>query len=72
LKKIKAAYYFIIYTIGGSIVLLIGILALYNEYNTTFLNKLIIADMPVNLEYLLFLGFFLSFSAKIPLVPFHI
>lgn len=71
-EKVKAAYYFIVYTIAGSLILLIAILQIFNKYGTTSFELLELIEFDRYLENLLFLGFFLSFSAKIPLIPFHI
>ncbi len=71
-EKVKASYYFIVYTIGGSAILLLGILLTWAYTGTTSLPLLANIALPEQLENFLFLGFFLSFAAKIPLIPFHI
>jgi NADH:ubiquinone oxidoreductase subunit 4 (subunit M) len=67
-----AIYYFFIYTILGSLFLLIGLILLYIELGTNSL--IILYSIPLNENYQLFLWilFFFSFAIKIPLFPFHI
>ena len=74
-EKIKAAYYFFYYTLAGSILMLISIIYLFITYGTTnyfTLLSLIPSNLPLNIENLLFLGFFMGLAVKIPKFPFHI
>ncbi len=71
-EKVKAGYYFIIYTIGGSILLLLAILELKKATGTTDYFMLKNLEIAPALQIFLFTGFFFSFASKIPLVPFHI
>lgn len=76
-NKIEAAYRFLIYTLIGSLVLVIGILILYLKFGTTnneILNyKLLELYNNNNLLLLRFLwiSIFFSFMIKIPMFPFH-
>lgn len=72
MEKIKAAYYFFFYTLCGSLVLLLGIFKIYSIVGTTNYYNLIFINIPENLQYWLFIGFFLSLAVKIPMFPFHI
>jgi NADH:ubiquinone oxidoreductase subunit 4 (subunit M) len=71
-RKIKAAFYFFIYTFFGSILLLFTIFLLFNEIGST--NFSIILSHQFNLEKqkILALLLFFSFSIKIPMIPFHL
>lgn len=71
-EKIKAGYYFFIYTAAGSVLLLLSIMFLNYSYGTTDYLLLLKISINEHWQYLIFLAFFLSFAAKIPLVPFHI
>ena len=71
-EKIRASYYFFLYTAAGSVLLLLSILYLYGAYGTTDYLLLIKQTINEKWQYLIFIAFFLSFAAKIPLVPFHI
>jgi NADH-quinone oxidoreductase subunit M len=76
-RRIYAAVKFILYTMAGSILMLVGILWLYNATGTfdlpsiqqTLQNGLLV--LPRRTETLLFLAFFVAFAIKVPLFPFH-
>lgn len=76
-NKIEAAYRFLIYTLIGSLILVIGILILYLKFGTTnneILNyKFLDLYNNNNLFLLRFLwiSIFFSFMIKIPMFPFH-
>ena len=70
--KIKAAFYFFFFTLIGSLIMLIGLFKIYQLFGTTNLESLISISLPCSIQYLLFISFFLSFSVKIPMIPFHI
>lgn len=72
-KREEAAYRFIIYSILGSLLLLISIVMLYVKYGSTN-NEIIIiklADENINFLKILFLTIFISFAIKVPVFPFH-
>lgn len=71
-EKVKAAFYFFFYTLIGSLLMLICIFKLYSLTGTTNYFNLINIEIPSSLQFWMFLGFFASFSVKIPMVPFHI
>ena len=82
-NRIYAAVKFFLYTMAGSLLMLVGILALYFWHgdatgNFTFSYVQILQSMedgqfllPANLQLLLFLAFALAFAIKVPLFPFH-
>ncbi|MFN2453785.1 MAG: NuoM family protein [Pyrinomonadaceae bacterium] len=78
-RRIYAATKFFIYTAIGSLLMLVGIIALYFLYNT-FDYTVILAAMRAGgslatraprAEYWIFLAFALAFFIKVPLFPFH-
>lgn len=71
-EKIKAAFYFFFYTLIGSLLMLLCIFKLYSLTGTTNYLNLINIELPSSIQLWLFLGFFASFSVKIPMVPVHI
>nr|YP_010036185.1 NADH dehydrogenase subunit 4 [Blackfordia virginica]QQW46714.1 NADH dehydrogenase subunit 4 [Blackfordia virginica] len=71
-EKIKAAFYFFFYTLIGSLLMLLSIFKLYSLIGTTNYFNIITIDLPSNLQFWMFLGFFASLSVKIPMIPFHI
>ncbi len=82
-RKLYAAIKFFLYTLAGSVLMLLGILFLYFHHHTstgvyTFsLTALyetaphIYADYGPHVATLLFLSFFFAFAIKVPMFPFH-
>src|SRR6202046_1984929 len=82
-RRIYAAVKFILYTMFGSILMLVAILWLYNvsgsvQFASTFdfpeLQARLhagVMHLPPNTEMLLFCAFFLAFAIKVPLFPLH-
>ena len=70
-NRTYAAYKFFLYSLFGSMLLLLGILTIYfytGTSNFTLINKV---DFPFLLQLWLFLSFFASFAVKLPMWPFH-
>lgn len=76
-RKLYANIKFFLYTLFGSVFMLVGILALYYAHGSatgeyTFnLLKLYEVSYPYNLQWWVFLTFFLGFAIKVPVFPFH-
>ena len=71
-RKIRASYLFFFYTLGGSIMMLIGILYIYSIVGTLNLEYLLTWNFSQTEQLFLWAAFFLSFASKIPMFPFHI
>ncbi len=75
--RIYAAVKFFLYTFAGSLIMLIGILYLANYFHSvTGIWTFSITDwqllvIPVHLQILLFIAFFIGFAIKVPMFPFH-
>jgi len=72
-RKIKAAYQFFLYTLIGSLFMLIGILVIYFQVGTT--DYFVLYDsnlLSEKRQLFLWLMFFCSFAVKVPMIPFHI
>nr|YP_010281238.1 NADH dehydrogenase subunit 4 [Epilobium amurense subsp. cephalostigma]UKH50533.1 NADH dehydrogenase subunit 4 [Epilobium amurense subsp. cephalostigma] len=73
-KRLYSATKFILYTAGGSIFLLIGVLGigLYGSNEPT-LNFETLANQsyPVALEVIFYMGFLIGFAVKLPIIPLH-
>lgn len=73
-KRLYSATKFILYTAGGSIFLLLGVLGigLYGSNEPT-LNFETLANQsyPVALEIIFYIGFFIAFAVKLPIIPLH-
>jgi NADH-quinone oxidoreductase subunit M len=77
-RRIYAAIKFVLYTMAGSILMLVGIIWLYNLTGTFDLPKIQqllqdgrFAALTSQQEMLLFLAFFGAFAIKVPLFPLH-
>ena len=76
-RRIYAAVKFVLYTMAGSILMLVGIIWLYNATGTFDLpaiQKMVQTGallLPARTEMILFLAFFLAFAIKVPLFPLH-
>jgi NADH-quinone oxidoreductase subunit M len=79
-RRLYAAIKFFLYTLVGSVVMLLGILALYFqsrkipdlEVTGTFdVTRWFTMSIPADLQFWVFLAFFLGFAIKVPMFPFH-
>jgi len=79
-RRLYAAIKFFLYTLVGSVVMLLGILALYFHSRTlpglagvgTFdVTQWYQMNIPAGLQWWVFLAFFLGFAIKVPMFPFH-
>lgn len=71
-RKIRASYFLFIYTVLGSILMLIGILYIYSQVGSTSYEVLVTFKFSLLEQFLLWITFFLSFATKIPMVPTHL
>jgi proton-translocating NADH-quinone oxidoreductase chain M len=71
-RKIRAAYFFFLYTLLGSVLMLLGILYIYYQVGTTDYEILSTFSFSMIEQKLLWLGFFASFASKIPMIPVHL
>ena len=70
-NRIYASYKFFLFTLFGSLLMLLGILTLYFYAGTSNLSLLSQTTIPLDLQIWIFLSFFISFAIKIPMWPFH-
>jgi NADH-quinone oxidoreductase subunit M len=69
--RIYASYKFFLYTLLGSVLMLIAMLWMANEAGTTDVPTLMAYDFPVAAQKWLWLAFFASFAVKMPMWPVH-
>jgi NADH-quinone oxidoreductase subunit M len=76
-NRLYSAIKFFLYTLVGSVIMLLGILALYfynhsvtgvYSFDITLFHRL---SVPPNLQWWIFLAFFFGFAVKVPMFPFH-
>ena len=76
-RRVYAAIKFIIYTLVGSVLMMLGILALYVEhFNQTHLYtfdviQLMSTQVPPAMQWWIFWAFFIGFAVKVPMFPLH-
>jgi NADH-quinone oxidoreductase subunit M len=70
-EKIKASYKFFLYTLFGSVLMLIAMLVMIGEAGTTSVPALMAHDFPPGMQWWLWLAFFASFAVKMPMWPVH-
>jgi len=70
-RKVYAAYKFFLYTLAGSVLLLLALLTLFATVGTTDIPTLIANPVDVGLQKWLWLAFFASFAVKMPMWPVH-
>ncbi len=76
-RRLYSAIKFFLYTLVGSVVMLLGILAVYFSYHTatgvwTFdVTRFQQFDLDRTIQWWVFLAFFLGFAIKVPMFPFH-
>lgn len=71
-RKVTAAFYLFLYTIFGSLFLLIGILILYTYTHTFLFSEIYQYNFPIETQLLLWTLFFIGFAVKLPSIPFHL
>lgn len=71
-RKIRAAYFFFLYTLLGSVLMLLSILYIYYQVGTTDYEVLITFVFSPLEQKFLWLSFFGSFATKVPMVPVHL
>ena len=71
-NRIAAGTKFVLYSLTGSLLMLVGILGLYLNGGHTF-DLLVLTEQtyPATTQFWIFLSFFLAFAIKVPMVPFH-
>ncbi len=72
-RRLYATIKFFLYTFAGSLVMLVGVIALIYRFNLTSIEDLCVraGDLPVTTQMWLFGGFALAFAIKVPVIPFH-
>jgi NADH-quinone oxidoreductase subunit M len=70
-ERIYASYKFFLYTLLGSVLMLIAMLWMAGEAGTTDIPTLMAYDFPAEAQTILWLAFFASFAVKMPMWPVH-
>ena len=70
-RRVYASYKFFLYTLLGSVLMLLAIMAMYWNAGTTDIPTLLAHKFPVQMQPWLWLAFFASFAVKMPMWPVH-
>ncbi len=70
-RKIYAALKFFIYTMAGSVLLLVAMIALRLQVGSFSIPDMMGRNYPHSFQIWIFLAFFISFAIKVPMFPFH-
>ena len=69
--RINAAFKFLLFTLAGSLLMLVGLIALLNASGTLEFQALTRTRLSVNTQVWLFLAFSAAFAVKVPMFPVH-
>ena len=70
-RRVYASVKFFLYTLTGSVLMLLALLAMWFQAGTTDITVLMHTPFPVDMQMWLFLAFFASFAVKVPMWPVH-
>ena len=70
-RRVYASFKFFLYTLLGSVLMLLAIMAMYWDAGTTSIPELMAHDFPASMQTWLWLAFFASFAVKMPMWPVH-
>jgi NADH-quinone oxidoreductase subunit M len=70
-QKVYASVKFFLYTLAGSVLLLVAVIALYLATGTFYIPELMGQGYSFAFQFWVFLAFALAFAIKVPMFPFH-
>ena len=70
-NRVYAAFKFFLYTLAGSLLMLVALIYLYVQTGTFDLASWHMAPLAMTPQILLFIAFFLAFAVKVPMWPVH-
>ena len=70
-RRVYASFKFFLYTLLGSVLMLLAIMAMYWQSGTTDITVLLKYNFPVSMQPWLWFAFFASFAVKMPMWPVH-
>ena len=70
-RRVYASFKFFLYTLLGSVLMLLAIMAMFFQAGTTDIPTLLTHNFPANMQTWLWLAFFASFAVKMPMWPVH-
>ncbi len=70
-RRVYASFKFFLYTLVGSLLMLLAVMAMYGVAGTTDITVLLKTHFPASMQTWLWLAFFASFAVKMPMWPVH-
>jgi NADH-quinone oxidoreductase subunit M len=70
-RRVYSAVKFFLFTLTGSVLMLLALLAMWQQAGTTDITVLLHTAFPARMQFWLFLAFLASFSVKVPMWPVH-
>jgi NADH-quinone oxidoreductase subunit M len=70
-RRVYASFKFFLYTLLGSVLMLLAMIAMYWHAETTDIPTLLTYKFPTDMQWWLWLAFFASFAVKLPMWPVH-
>lgn len=70
-RRIYASFKFFLYTLLGSVLMLLAVMVMYWQAGTSYIPDLMLFNFDANLQAWLWLAFFASFAVKMPMWPVH-
>ncbi|WP_027168990.1 NADH-quinone oxidoreductase subunit M [Mesorhizobium sp. WSM3224] len=70
-RRVYASFKFFLYTLAGSVLMLLAIMAMFFQSGTTDIPTLLTHHFPASMQTWLWLAFFASFAVKMPMWPVH-
>ena len=70
-RRVYASFKFFLYTLAGSVLMLLALLAMWSLAGTTDIPTLLHTSFPPRMQTWLFLAFLASFAVKVPMWPVH-
>ena len=70
-RRVYASFKFFLYTLLGSVLMLLAMMAMYAQAGTTDIPTLLQTRFPADMQWWLWLAFFASFAVKMPMWPVH-
>jgi len=70
-RRVYASFKFFLYTLLGSVLMLLAMMAMYWHAGTTDIPALLATRFPKDMQWWLWLAFFASFAVKMPMWPVH-
>jgi NADH-quinone oxidoreductase subunit M len=70
-RRVYASFKFFLYTLLGSVLMLLAMMAMYGHAGTTDIPTLLQTKFPLDMQWWLWIAFFASFAVKMPMWPVH-